>query len=273
LPAGQTLRPSCYFSLSDCTNLCPELTFNCHTFGDWCVDGGVVDDAGPIIVECVGCAAGVGRRPAGLFAARIAHVSTPIGAHFAAVAHLESASVRAFEILEHELRDNGAPTELVLSAQRSRREEVEHARATARIARAHGARPSRARVERRRPRSLSDIALENAVEGCVRETFGALVATFQADHARDPEIAVTMKTIAADETRHAALAWATAKWLDPQLSDDARAQISVAAREAVRTLARECDLEPHEDLVTHAGLPRASTQRTMLRHIEGALFS
>ncbi|NIS36796.1 MAG: ferritin-like domain-containing protein, partial [Actinobacteria bacterium] len=38
-------------------------------------------------------------------------------------------------------------------------------------------------------RTAYEIALENAVEGCVRETFGALVGAHQALRASDPSIA------------------------------------------------------------------------------------
>jgi len=67
-------------------------------------------------------------------------------------------------------------------------------------------------------RSLYEIA----VEGCVRETFGALEATFQAKNANDPQIRRVMRRIAEDETRHAALAWRVAAWIEPRLSDRQR---------------------------------------------------
>ncbi len=66
----------------------------------------------------------------------------------------------------------------------------------------------------RRPalRSLEALAVENAVEGCVRETMGALFAMHQAASAADPHVRATMVSIAPDETRHAALGWAVAEW-------------------------------------------------------------
>lgn len=51
---------------------------------------------------------------------------------------------------------------------------------TRRLAARYGATAPRPRVERAPVRSLEDIAVENAVEGCVRETFGALVGAWQA---------------------------------------------------------------------------------------------
>ena len=61
----------------------------------------------------------------------------------------------------------------------------------------------RPRVEALPTRALGVVAIENAVEGCVRETFGALIASWQAEHARDPGIKRLMRSIARDETRHA----------------------------------------------------------------------
>jgi hypothetical protein len=57
-------------------------------------------------------------------------------------------------------------------------------------------------------RSLEEMALENVVEGCVRETFGAVVAMIQAERAGDARVRRAMRRIARDETRHAELSWA-----------------------------------------------------------------
>ena len=47
------------------------------------------------------------------------------------------------------------------------------------------------------PVALEEIALENAVEGCVRETFGALLATLPGcDCDKDPAIRAAMARIA-----------------------------------------------------------------------------
>jgi hypothetical protein len=63
-------------------------------------------------------------------------------------------------------------------------------------------------------RSLEELAVENAVEGCVRETYGALTAIWQARTAKDPSVAAAVRRIARDETRHAALSWANQRSLE-----------------------------------------------------------
>lgn len=51
--------------------------------------------------------------------------------------------------------------------------------------------------------NLEALALENAVEGCVRETFGALCGGYQAARAADPVVRRTLAQITRDETTHA----------------------------------------------------------------------
>src|SRR5262249_806141 len=145
----------------------------------------------------------------------------------------------AFRRLARELRAHGAPRALVRRAEKAARDEIRHARATAALARRHGGRPAKPRVAPRKIRSLARIARENAIEGCARETFGALVATGQAEAARDPRIRKAMRTIARDETSHAALAWDVARWIEPRLRPATRARLAQARRDALSTLEAE----------------------------------
>lgn len=69
-----------------------------------------------------------------------------------------------------------------------------------------------------RSRSLFHIARENAVEGCVRETYGAVVGMWKAGHVAGPGIARLLQRIARDEINHATLSWDIADWLAPRLS-------------------------------------------------------
>ena len=79
--------------------------------------------------------------------------------------------------------------------------------------------PARGAHAARRPSaSPNPIALENATEGCVRETYGALVAHRQANIATDRSIRCMMQTIATDETNHAGLAW-DVKRVTPERAD------------------------------------------------------
>jgi hypothetical protein len=154
---------------------------------------------------------------------------------------------------------------LVHGARRGARDEVRHARLTAALARRFGAVPVPPRIEPQALRAAFALALDNAVEGCVRETFGALFGTFQAAHARDFEVRRCMRAIAEDETRHASLAWQIAAWLEPRLSAQERAELRTAQRQAVVGLAEELDgAADTPALQMLAGVPsRAQAQRLL----------
>jgi hypothetical protein len=186
-----------------------------------------------------------------------------VGAVLADMAHLEAASVHAFRRLAADLARVGAPRALVRQAQRAARDEVRHARTTTRLARRRGAMPAVVAIEPRRGApSLVDLAIENGVEGCVRETFGALAATHQAARATDPAIATAMARIARDETRHAALAWTLARWLAPRIGAEGRAAVNEAMRAAVTSLREEVARTP-ADVARPLGLPAGRDARAL----------
>jgi hypothetical protein len=75
--------------------------------------------------------------------------------------------------------------------------------------------------------------VENAVAGCVGETFGALFAMRQACSARDDTVRRTMAVIARDEVRHATLAWAIHRWCWSRLLPRERARVETAQRKSL----------------------------------------
>jgi hypothetical protein len=244
----------CDLLLSDCQDFCGEPA-RCNVFE--CGDAGVIP-SGALTVECINraprCTGVVGRRPAGLRDARRRSGGDAAGEWLADAARLEAASVHAFLRLGAELEAMGAPTCLVREAERSARDEVRHARITRRLARGRGAAPSRVAVKRGGARSIEAFAIENAVEGCVREAFGALVASRQALLARDADVRAAMVDIARDEIRHAALASSIAEWLSPRLDAGVRARVATAMRGAVDGLRCEVRAMP-SDVAASLGLP------------------
>jgi hypothetical protein len=229
-------------------------------------DAGV--DGGSPIVARVLCDVEVchplGRRPAG-------HVgrttrTARVGAWLADTAGLEAASVPAFVDLARELCVHGAPRSLVDGALRAARDEVGHARMVASLARRHG---HRARGFARRPtetRSLSAILTDNAAEGCVRESFGALAAAVQGASAADARTRAVFTRIARDEARHALFSFALHDWASAQST----ARDQREARDAAAQASAELDLTSSLDdrsARTELGLPdedRAATLRTLL---------
>lgn len=155
------------------------------------------------------------------------------GAQLAAMAELEAASVPAFERLARELAAWHAPSDLVERARAAMADEVRHARVMTALARRYGRAPRAIDVPELPCRSLAEIAIENAIEGCVREAYGALIATYQAERA-SPALRPAFRAIAADERGHADLAEAVHTWLVDQLDD--RGSIEVARELAEREL-------------------------------------
>jgi hypothetical protein len=196
-----------------------------------------------------------GRRPAGLAAAVVGGAPSALGLWLATTAHLEAASVDAFEIMSAELDAHGAPRPLVDAALAAAEDERRHARVMTRLARRHGARPADVRVLRQPTRDLETIAAENVAEGCVRETFAALVACRQALAAEDLAVRRAMSRISVEETRHAALSWAVDEWIGGRLTGTARRRTREVRRAAVADLLREIADDASAELRAAAGLP------------------
>ncbi len=214
-----------------------------------------------------------GRRPDGLQVVDAGDApASDLGAWFREMAHLEAASIVAFDRLDHELGELGAPARLRAMAQRSRRDEQRHAAETARLAKRFGGAKKVLAVEPPRERSALEIALENAVEGCVRETYGALVAAWQSRTAADREIRATLSGIARDEARHADLAWSVARWLEPTLTSEERARVDAARLEAIEELRAEVRrVAPTSELVHVAGLPSQAAASALVDELAAVL--
>jgi len=211
--------------------------------------------AGVAVISCtylsnLGCVGG--RRPEEW--ARVdTHAREMVGHWVAEAAQLEAASVPAFEILAAELRAHNAPEELIARALASADDERRHAHVMATLARSHGAKPGPVRVIARQPRALEAIARENAVEGLVREAYGARVAI-------DPAIAV-------DEERHALLAADVHAWIRPRLPYAARLRVDEARDAARAQLLAECAVEPARALRDVLGLPDATRAVELARRV------
>lgn len=179
-----------------------------------------------------------GRRPANLLARRLCRERMqPLARYFAQAARFEAASVVAFEQLAEELRALGAPRELCEAARRAAEDEVRHARDAGALAAQFGARAELPRLARKRLRDLNEVAFDNALEGCVSETYSAYLATIQARLVAGPgKLRSSLRAIAQDETRHAALSWQLAGYLEARLDPQVRQRIAAARVRAISRL-------------------------------------
>jgi hypothetical protein len=221
----------------------------------------------------------VGRRPQGWVPSHAsvarADESNEVGHFFARMAALEAAAVWAFEGIAAELRGFGAPGALVARARGAAADEVHHARSAAALARRHGA-EHEAGTPNVVPRSELfdfalhefDFALHNVVEGCVRETFGAAVAAYQAERASDPEVRAMLGRIAADERRHAELSEDIDTWISHRLSPEQHRELDLARRAAVAELKREVAVAPGAAIEHHAGMPGPAQALALLQVLE-----
>jgi hypothetical protein len=231
--------------------------------------GGCQYDASSRQVTCTTCA--VGRMPEGLEPS--ASHGVGVGGYLAQMARLEAAAVIAFETLHEELAAHGAHAGFLREVREAQSDEVRHARSVGALARRRGA-TVEAPVAKRHPvRDLESIARENAVEGCVRETLGAVVGRWQAARAEDPAVRRVMARIAREEERHAALSWRLAAWFDARLDDDARTRVRHARDAAIEALSRAVLETPEPGLVRDVGLPTPEVASAMVGALRQELWS
>jgi hypothetical protein len=240
--------------MATCEAVCPPLAlqggnlplYNCY-FSDRNVDC----DYGETLCFVTG------RRPRGLRPCGPDRAAGRVARYLSRMAHLEAASVSAFTMLARELEAHGAPRRLRDDAVRAAKDEARHARVVGDLAERAGGSVRRLRVRAGRPRSLEAMAIENAVEGCVRETFGAAVAIAQSLTASNPLVRGAMRRIAGDETGHAELSWRVARWLEGRLDRAARDRVARARRRAALSVTKSARATVHPSLVEQLGIPAA----------------
>jgi len=211
-----------------------------------------------------------GRRPDGLRDAP-SDAGDDVGRWLARAAHMEAASVFAFESLARELAQLGAPATLVEAARRSADDERRHARMMGRLAERAGAAVPPVAVETSHARTAFAIALENAVEGCVHETWAAMETLAQSARAARPGVAATMGAIADDEMRHASLAWKVAAWIEPRLPEAERFAVCEAREGARAALEARVSRGYDSGMGEALGLPSPGLAARLVASLHAAL--
>ena len=212
-----------------------------------------------------------GRRPSGLVKVA-ARGRQQVADYLARSAHLEAASVLAFEKLAERLAAYGAPAQLVDDCREAARQELRHAQVVSALSRARGGEPPAAELLPRALPSRLELALENIVEGVVRECYGALEAIVISRTAAAPDVRAAMGSIAADEASHAALSARIAAWLDTQLTEKERFAVAQAKGAAIVQLRTELDAEPEPELRDQLGIPSRTVARALLDELQAHVW-
>jgi hypothetical protein len=176
-----------------------------------------------------------GRRPA-VERAVVAEGASPEARWLSQAAQHEWLSVDAFLQLSAELEQLGAPRSLVHRARRAAAEERAHGAQLARLGRRYGVDARRPRRALAPCRGALEVALDNLVEGCIHETFSALVMTYQSAKAEDPQARRAFAAIAREEASHAALSRDIHRWVSSALSPAQREAIEDRRRSAYQKL-------------------------------------
>jgi Mn-containing catalase len=121
--------------------------------------------------------------------------------------------------------------------------------------------------------TLLEMARDNATQGCVGETWAALLARHQADTAELPQIRDLMTEIAADETEHAELAWAIDAWLHTKLSPAEQTEVLATRTAACDSLHHSLAAAIDHPAQQAAGLPRRATALALHEGLRRALWT
>jgi hypothetical protein len=153
----------------------------------------------------------------------------------------EHASVASFSRFALDLLAMGAPAALVELAQRAALDEIRHSRlcfalASAYAGEALGPGPFPLGAGVRLATCLTELAASTVKEGCVGETVAAVMASEQLARATDPAVRAVLARIAADEARHAELAWRAVAWAMSAGGEEVRAVVAQAFAEAASGL-------------------------------------
>lgn len=259
-------------SEAECLALCKDTVEQMYQWveGVSCADAGPTAEGGAIDCTYKAQSYCEGRASAAVDGPAEGSGPDALAAWLARAARAEAASVTSFLHLARELEAHGAPPELIRRARRAAADEVRHARVMGAFAAAHGGRAAAPGAVPLPARPLEALAVENAVEGCVGETWAAVVAAWQGRHAADAELRAAMRRIAADEAEHAELAWAIDDWLRARLDAPAIARVDAARRAAADALIAATDVTPAPDAV---GSPTGPVARRLATRLFDALIA
>lgn len=230
-----------------CSNLCTEQAGVYYDYLCSCDYTGPDGDGNhPVTCEYTVCAV-EGRGHADIAKLTEATGYSELARYFVRAYHAEASSVGAFLQLRAELIHHDVPVEFQERCLKAAEEEVHHARMMAKLAGDEGCVLPELNFGEFTQRSLFELTMDNAVEGCVFEAFSALKAQYQAIHATDPRMLSAMKVIARDETAHAQLAWDLHHHLMARLTETERIHVRQAQLKAMQAVLNQAQMDAKID--------------------------
>ncbi len=204
-----------------------------------------------------------------------ANANSVVGRLLASRARAADYATRAHRRLRDDLGRMGAHPALALWADEAADDAKAHAAALRKLAARYDThdRALTSRAPDAAPRTLEQLAEDNLTTGCVHGTFDALVALHQGRSATDRELAELMTNIGNDEIRHAALAFAVHAFVEPKLSEAARARLVAIREQAATALVSSLHQPPRADVARLAGVPSVAEARALAADLGAALWT
>lgn len=183
-----------------------------------------------------------------------------IGVYFAKSAHEQAAAVFSYIALATQLRSFGAPTNLIEQCQSAAKDNILHAKIMQELSEMEGVFvPSFHYVPT--SQSILEVAMQNAVDGCIYETWAALLANWQSTHLpSDPELQTVYEQIGKNKAMHGQLAWDLHFWFLSKLRTREKKQLSRAQSKAIAQLLLA---EGNISYVAGLGLPLSHEKKVL----------
>jgi len=204
-----------------------------------------------------------GRLPTGLVEGAWLALGPTEGDLFAAMSLNAAAAVVAYRELARELHAFGAPRSLRDRVRRAAWDSIRHTRFADGLALRFGSEPERPMIHARRPRTLAELARDNAVDGCIREAWSAALALWQAEYALAPIVREAMRDFAHDKMRHAQLAWDIHRWAIGRIEESEVLAVDEASRKAIARILRAPVPFLTPATLRQVGLPSPKTARAL----------
>lgn len=189
----------------------------------------------------------------------------------------EAVAVIAFERLAFELKAYQAPIELLAKIQVAIEDEKRHTSNFSSVCLAQNWEIeediTHIQVSQYPVRSLLELAIENAIEGCVGESFAALENLYQSHFAKNQTIKALHQSIVFDEIAHAELSWQIHDWINQQLPIHEKVLLQEALVQAISgkiSINPNCHLP--EETKQYLGLPDHHTAKILYNQLNEQLW-